>query len=122
MVRARDRVSFWLGLTLFICAATFATFGYLAVAGLADKADEARTAAEVTRDLSDRTECFRAASAALDAARWDLVAELFTVATPEQAKAIGAQLAGLPKVTDISERGATVGNQDLRACPPPPAP
>lgn len=69
------------------------------------------------QQTAKRTECVRAASAALDAARWGDIAKLFQVTTRTEARAIGEDLTHLPTLVALAEKGGVIAQVHLRACP-----
>lgn len=79
---------------------------------------ELRTIVGTVNTSTTRTECIRAASAALEAARWHTIAELVSATSREQARTLGEQLKSLPNLIDLAATGGVVNGERVEACPP----
>jgi hypothetical protein len=133
-LETRSRTSWWLFLVLGLSAIALASLAFAGILSVhataggartaADHAsiaaDKARAAAKEVKLASDRTECIRAASAALDQARWDDVGALFLAATRAQVTATGRALQALPSITELADHGGTIEGKRILPCAPLP--
>lgn len=134
----KDRTTIWLSVLLLGAIASvslLALAGILAVHSAADSArssahraqvasDSARVAAEqagtavaALQVAAARTECVRAASAALDEARWQGVTQLLNATTRDQARTIGSRMLKLPSLLELEAHGGAVDHSQVQPCP-----
>lgn len=68
---------------------------------------------------SERTECRAKRNAALDQARWNVVADLFDAKSRAESRAIGERLHTYPTSLELANKGGTIDGVHFGPCPAP---
>lgn len=117
--RSESKSTKMMSIVLLTCAVILTVLAFAGIQSTRSSSGKARSATAALRLTSIRNTCVRAATSALDQARWDAVASYLTVQTPGQARAIGVALKALPTLDDLSIHGGTIEGHRIHRCPAP---